>query len=59
MISVALFEVSVTTTVTSNELSEEKLADLIYLYGEEKLSRRIARAIVQARAGGKIQEIRK
>ena len=35
-----------------NELPEEKLADLIYLYGEEKLSRRIAAAIVQAREGG-------
>ena len=38
-----------------NELPEEKLADLIYLYGEEKLSRRIARAIVEARAGGAIE----
>ena len=38
-----------------NELPEEKLADLIYLYGEEKLSRRIAGAIVAARAGGKIE----
>jgi len=38
-----------------NELPEEKLADLIYLYGEEKLSRRIARAIVEARAGGRIE----
>ena len=38
-----------------NELPEEKLADLIYLYGEEKLSRRIAAAIVEARAGGKIE----
>ena len=38
-----------------NNLNEEKLADLIYLYGEEKLSRRIARAIVEARAGGKIE----
>ena len=38
-----------------NELPEEKLADLIYLYGEEKLSRRIAAAIVQAREGGKIE----
>ena len=37
-----------------NDLPEEKLADLIYLYGEEKLSRRIARAIVEARAGGRI-----
>ena len=38
-----------------NELPEEKLADLIYLYGEEKLSRRIAGAIVQARQGGRIE----
>ena len=38
-----------------NELPEEKLADLIYLYGEEKLSRRIARAIVEAREGGRIE----
>lgn len=38
-----------------NNLEEEKLADLIYLYGEEKLSRRIAKAIVEARAGGKIE----
>lgn len=38
-----------------NELPEEKLADLIYLYGEEKLSRRIAKAIVDARTGGRIE----
>ena len=38
-----------------NELPEGKLADLIYLYGEEKLSRRIAHAIVVAREGGKIE----
>jgi len=38
-----------------NELPEEKLADLIYLYGEEKLSRRIAAAIVAARQGGRIE----
>lgn len=38
-----------------NELPEEKLADLIYLYGEEKLSRRIAKAIVNARTGGRIE----
>lgn len=38
-----------------NNLSEEKLADLIYLYGEEKLSRRIAKAICDARAGGRIE----
>ncbi|HYD99037.1 MAG TPA: 16S rRNA (cytosine(1402)-N(4))-methyltransferase RsmH [Alphaproteobacteria bacterium] len=33
-----------------NTLPEGELADLIYEYGEEKLSRRIARAIVAARA---------
>lgn len=38
-----------------NGMNEEKLANLIYLYGEEKLSRRIARAIVEARNGGKIE----
>lgn len=38
-----------------NELSETELADMIYLYGEEKLSRRIAKAIVDARSGGKIE----
>jgi 16S rRNA (cytosine1402-N4)-methyltransferase len=32
-----------------NTLPERELADLIYTYGEEHLSRRIARAIVQAR----------
>ena len=38
-----------------NELTEEKLANLIYLYGEEKLSRRIAHAIVTARQSGRIE----
>jgi 16S rRNA (cytosine1402-N4)-methyltransferase len=32
-----------------NKLSESELADLIYLYGEERLSRRIAAAIVYER----------
>lgn len=32
-----------------NELPEDELADLIYEYGEERYSRRVARAIVQAR----------
>ncbi len=32
-----------------NNLAEEELADLIYQYGEERHSRRIARAIVKAR----------
>ena len=33
-----------------NTLSEAALADLIYVYGEERHSRRVARAIVRARA---------
>ncbi|MCX7383119.1 MAG: 16S rRNA (cytosine(1402)-N(4))-methyltransferase RsmH [Alphaproteobacteria bacterium] len=33
-----------------NTLSEGELADIIYQYGEERLSRRIAKAIVAARA---------
>lgn len=37
-----------------NTMSEKALADMIYLYAEEKLSRRIARAIVEARIGGEI-----
>jgi 16S rRNA (cytosine1402-N4)-methyltransferase len=37
-----------------NCLGEAELAELIFAYGEESESRRIARAIVQARAGGPI-----
>src|SRR6056300_1314567 len=33
-----------------NELPEDELADILYLYGEERASRRIARAIVRRRA---------
>jgi len=36
-------------------LSERDLADLIYRYGEERFSRRIARAVVAARAQGRIE----
>ena len=32
-----------------NELGEKELADIIYRYGEERLSRRIAKAIVETR----------
>ncbi|TNC73882.1 16S rRNA (cytosine(1402)-N(4))-methyltransferase RsmH [Rubellimicrobium roseum] len=32
-----------------NEAGEERLADILYLYGEERASRRIARAILAAR----------
>lgn len=37
-----------------NTYEEKKLADLIYLYSDEKYSRRIASAIVEARKFGKI-----
>ncbi len=33
-----------------NDLGEAELADILFLYGEERASRRIARAIVKARA---------
>lgn len=32
-----------------NQMAEDELADIIYIYGEDRLSRRIARAIVQNR----------
>jgi 16S rRNA (cytosine1402-N4)-methyltransferase len=38
-----------------NSFGEEDLADIIYNYGEEKNSRKIARRIVQRRALGKIE----
>lgn len=37
-----------------NEAREAELADMIYLYSDEKYSRRIASAIVEARKGGRI-----
>jgi len=37
------------------QLSEADLADLIYQNGEERYSRRIARAIVEARVMGRIE----
>lgn len=37
-----------------NRMGEEDLADLIYKYGEERHSRRIARAIVSARAAAPV-----
>ncbi|MCQ2612285.1 MAG: 16S rRNA (cytosine(1402)-N(4))-methyltransferase RsmH [Treponemataceae bacterium] len=40
--------------VLVNTLREEKLADLIYQYGEERYSRRIAKAIVEARKNCRI-----
>ncbi len=41
-----------------NKLPEKDLADLIYRYGEERLSRRIARAIVAARKESRIEDTR-
>ena len=41
-----------------NSLPERELADLIYKYGEERLSRRIARAISEARRKGRIESTR-
>lgn len=38
-----------------NDMREEELANLIYLYGEEKFSRRIAHRIVEARSASRIQ----
>ncbi len=38
-----------------NTLSEEDLANIIYQYGEEKASRRVAAAIIKARAEKKIE----
>ena len=37
-----------------NTYGEEELANMIYLYSEEKYSRRIAKAIVESRRSGKI-----
>ena len=38
-----------------NTYSEEQLADILYRYGEEKFSRRIAKNIVEARQNGEIE----
>lgn len=40
-----------------NHLSEEELADIIWRYGEERYSRRISRAITQARPIATTQEL--
>lgn len=39
----------------ANEWSEESIADVIYAYGEDRASRKIARAIVEARSLGEIK----
>jgi 16S rRNA (cytosine1402-N4)-methyltransferase len=41
-----------------NRLSEQQLADLIYKYGEDRYSRRIARAIVARRSEQRIENAR-
>jgi 16S rRNA (cytosine1402-N4)-methyltransferase len=38
-----------------NDLPEQELADLIFRFGEERQSRRVARAIVRARERGRIE----
>jgi 16S rRNA (cytosine1402-N4)-methyltransferase len=42
----------ITAAELLEELSEEEIANVIYQYGEERASRRIARRIVQSREGG-------
>lgn len=46
---------TVTAAVLVNRMGEAELADLIYNYADERYSRRIARAIVEARRGGAIE----
>lgn len=48
-------EEDTTASDVVNHWSEESLADVIYGYGEEKYARRIAKAIVSARADKKIE----
>jgi len=48
-------EEDITASDIVNQWSEETLADIIYAYGEERYSRRIARAIVEARTAKKIE----
>ncbi len=44
-----------TAEVVVNEWSEESLADIIYGFGDERFSRRIAKAIIEAREIGAIK----
>lgn len=46
---------STTAADIVNNYDEQRLADIFYLYGELKASRRIAAAIVKARAGKKVE----
>jgi 16S rRNA (cytosine1402-N4)-methyltransferase len=50
---------SLTASDIVNGYSEEALASIIYRYGEERFSRRIARAIVRARQKGRIDSCRR
>ena len=45
-----------TAEVLVNQTPEKELADLIYLYGEERFSRRIASRIVEARKRARIED---
>jgi 16S rRNA (cytosine1402-N4)-methyltransferase len=51
-------DLSYTAADLVNTLPERELADLIYRYGEERLSRRIARSIVAARKERRISDTR-
>lgn len=48
-------EGSLPASVLVNTLSEKELADILYIYGEERASRRIAAAIVRARQAQPIE----
>lgn len=48
-------EAEATAADIVNRCDEKELADILYLYGEERYSRRIARAIVEARKGSAIK----
>ena len=48
-------EMGQTAADVVNEMDEDDLADVIYKYGEERMSRRIARAIVIARKEARIE----
>jgi len=43
-------DIGMTAADVVNELAEQELADIIYQYGEERASRRVARAIVELRS---------
>jgi len=47
--------VDITASTLVNSLPEDELADIIYYYGEERLARRIAKAIVEYRRKKKIK----